>query len=120
MLTIQKAEWTSESAQHHVRRREQTELVLPLSMTKDQARVLAQQLEQLVILAEAAEVNKSDEPAEHGPMLRPGNGPYPLAHLAWHEESEQVLLTPPIVMSLSEARRINKQLGEIILEAEKL
>ena len=95
-------------------------VVLPLSVTKDAARVLSQQLEKLVILAHTAETEKLDQPAEEGPMLRPDDGPYPLAHLSWDDRAGQVLITPPIVMSLAEARRIHKQLGEIILEAEKL
>jgi hypothetical protein len=93
-------------------------IVPPLSMSQEEAAKGAEHLKRLVDLSYAVEASLDPEPALPEPMLLENLSPNPIAHIRWDKQKQRPILTPLIVMSLVEAKRVHKQLGEIVRIAE--
>ena len=93
-------------------------ITLPLSMTAISATQMAEMTLKLVVIAQAVEASLDPKPALPRPLIMENDKPDPFAHLSWDKGRQQMIITPAITVDLTEAKRIHKQLGQIIELAE--
>ena len=121
MIKLATARWCEESARLHVLRRLDgtVSLTLPLMMNVSNVLILSESLSNFANFAKAVALCLDPEPGPLEALIDPVRGTNPVAYLKYSTaRSGEILVTPPILVSLDEARRIHEQLGQIISEAQ--
>ena len=121
MIKLAPAGWNDEQASLHVLRRldGSVSVTLPLIMDVANVLVLSESLEKFANFAKAVALCLDPEPGPHEALIDPVRGTNPVAYLSFSTKRGEILITPPILVSLDEARRIHKQLGLIISAASE-
>ena len=120
MIKLAAAAWCEESARLHVLRRLDgtVSVTLPLMMTVANVLILSESLSNFANFAKAVALCLDPEPGAIEALIDPVRGTNPVAYLKCSTVRGEILITPPILVSLDEARRIHEQLGQIISAAQ--